>query len=56
MLVPVGEPQAMADAMHRVLSTPELQQQLLTGVRQHRQQFSFETTEVLFDQMISNIP
>lgn len=53
VLVPVGDPQAMADAIHRVLDDSALQQQLLADVREHRRQFTFEATEVLFDEMIN---
>ncbi len=54
LLVPVGDVEAFAEAMHRALSDEVLQGTLLQQVQRHRQQFLFSHTEVLFKKLITN--
>lgn len=52
LLVPVGDAQAMADAIHRLLSDETLRQQLHSQAEKHYQTFLFESTLRLFKQLI----
>lgn len=52
LLVPVGDAQAMADAIHRVLTDEPLQQQLLARAASHQKNFLFESTLQCFDQLL----
>lgn len=52
LLVPVGDAQAMAEAIHRLLSDETLQQQLHSQAEKHHQVFLFESTLKLFKQLI----
>ena len=52
LLVPVGDAQAMAEAIHRLLSDEALRQQLHSQAEKHHQVFLFESTLNLFKQLI----
>jgi glycosyltransferase involved in cell wall biosynthesis len=52
LLVPVGDAQAMAEAIHRLLSDETLRQQLHSQAEKHHQVFLFESTLNLFKQLI----
>ena len=52
LLVPVGDAQAMAEAIHRLLSDEALRQQLHSQAEKHHQIFLFESTLKLFKQLI----
>ena len=52
LLVPVGDAQAMADAIHRVLTDKSLQQQLLVHAAMHQENFLFESTLQRFEQLL----
>jgi len=55
LLTPVGDVQAMAEAMHHALTDKTLQSQLLVNLQEHRQQFMFCHTEKQFKQLINDI-
>lgn len=55
ILVPVGNAQAMAEAIHKALTDPSVQGQIRAGMEKHRQLFSFEYTKTMFDQMINEM-
>ena len=55
MLVPVGDAQAMAKAMHRMLTEKDLQAEIAENVKRHRIHFMYEETIREFDDMINNI-
>jgi glycosyltransferase involved in cell wall biosynthesis len=55
LLTPVGDVQAMAEAMHTALTDKALQAQLLANLQEHRQQFMFCHTEKLFKQLMNDI-
>lgn len=55
LLVPVADAQAMAEAMHKMLTDTSLQHQIKSGMEKHRYLFSFEYTKAVFDQMIKEI-
>jgi len=53
VLVPVGNPQALAEGMHSALSDDDLRNRLLERLRTHRWHFTFETTQRLFFQAVN---
>lgn len=55
LLTPVGDEQAMAEAMHKMLTDKALQTQYLASLQEHRQLFMFSHTEKLFKQLINDI-
>ncbi len=55
LLVPVGDAQAMAEAIHRMITDKSLQEETLLQMKQHRQHFLFEETEQLFYKMIKEV-
>lgn len=55
LLVPVGDAQAMADAIHRLLTDEALQEKILAQLKQHRRHFMYEETERLFDELIFEV-
>lgn len=52
VLTPVGDAEAMAAAMHRLLTDTELQEQIKKGMRKQQYQFSFEATDRQFDRLV----
>ena len=56
MLVPVGDAQAMAEALHKVLTDPALQDRLLQAGQRHRQKFTFEVIQQQFEALIAPYP
>lgn len=52
VLTPVGDAEAMAAAMHRLLTDTELQEQIKEGMRKQQYQFSFEATDRQFDRLV----
>ncbi len=55
LLVPVGDANAMAEAVHRMLTERELQEETLEQLKLHRQHFMFEETERMFYKMIKEV-
>ncbi len=55
LLVPVGDAQAMAEAIHRLLTDKDLQAEVLKQITLHRKHFMYEETESLFDEMIKEV-
>ncbi len=55
LLVPVGDAQMMAEAIHRMLTDKNLQIETLHQLRRHRQHFMFEETERMFYNMIKEV-
>lgn len=53
LLVPVGDADALAEAMHQALTDAALQARLREGLRQHRELFTFGHTEKQFKQLIN---
>ncbi len=53
LLVPVGDVDAMANAMCRLLTDSQLQQDILEQVRLHQRLFLFESTSSLFNEAIT---
>lgn len=54
LLVPVGDAQAMADALQHLLTDETLRKQLLINAEQHQQRFLFESTRKQFEDLIHN--
>ena len=54
-LVPVADAQAMAEAIHKMLTDTSLQNQIKSGIEKHRHLFTFEHAKKMFDQMINEI-
>lgn len=52
LLVPVGDAQAMAEAIHRILTDESLQQQVLADAACHQKNFLFESTLQRLEQLI----
>lgn len=52
VLTPVGDAEAMAAAMHRLLTDTELQEQMKEGMRKQQYLFSFEATDRQFDRLV----
>ena len=52
LLTPVGDAEAMAAAMHRLLTDTELQEQIKKGMRKQQYLFSFEATDRQFDRLV----
>lgn len=52
VLTPVGDAEAMAAAMHRLLTDGELQEQIKKGMRKQQYLFSFEATDRQFDALL----
>lgn len=52
VLTPVGDAEAMAAAMHRLLTDTELQEQIKEGMRKQQYLFSFEATDRQFDRLV----
>ena len=52
VLTPVGDAEAMAAAMHRLLTDTELQEQIKKGMRKQQYLFSFEATDRQFDRLV----
>jgi glycosyltransferase involved in cell wall biosynthesis len=52
VLTPVGDAEAMAAAMHRLLTDTELQEQIKKGMRKQQYLFSFEATDRQFDALL----
>ncbi len=55
MLVPVGDARAMADAMHRMLTEKDLQEETRLQLREHRRHFMFKETEHIFYELIKEL-
>ena len=55
LLVPVGDAQAMAEAMHRLMTDTALQESIRHGVAQQQQTFTFETTERQFQELVRQV-
>lgn len=55
LLVPVADAQAMAEAIHRLLTDTSLQSQIKSDIEKHRYLFTFECTQMMFEQMINEI-
>ncbi|MBP3512249.1 MAG: glycosyltransferase [Prevotella sp.] len=53
LLVPVGDADAMASAIHRLLTDGELQADILANVRMQARRFTFDTTGPLFEDIIT---
>lgn len=56
LLTPVGDEQAMAQALHQLLTDKELQKTLHQHILQHKNLFLFESTGKLFDEVITPRP
>ena len=54
LLVPVGDGQAMADAVYRLLTDESLQKSVLSCVEQHLLAFTYEETQRKFNQIIKD--
>jgi glycosyltransferase involved in cell wall biosynthesis len=54
MLVPVGDAEAMAEALHKVLTDAGLQERLHEGIRKQQRAFSFETIERQIDALLAS--
>lgn len=52
VLTPVGDAEAMAAAMHRLLTDTELQERIKKGMRKLQYLFSFEATDRQFDALL----
>jgi glycosyltransferase involved in cell wall biosynthesis len=52
LLTPVGDATAMADAMHRLLTEPDLQKRIREGMARRYRYFTFEETGKLFDALL----
>ena len=52
VLTPVGDAEAMAAAMHRLLTDTELQERIMKGMRKQQYLFSFEATDRQFDALL----
>ena len=52
LLVPVGDAQAMAEAIHQLLSDQQLQQQICSQAERHQEQFLFKSTLKRFKELI----
>ncbi|MBQ6422581.1 MAG: glycosyltransferase [Prevotella sp.] len=52
VLTPVGDAEAMAAAMHRLLTDGELQERIKKGMRKQQYLFSFEATDRQFDRLV----
>lgn len=52
VLTPVGDAEAMAAAMHRLLTDTELQERIKKGMRKQQYLFSFEATDRQFDALL----
>ena len=52
VLTPVGDAEAMAAAMHRLLTDTELQERIKKGMRKQQYLFSFEATDRQFDRLV----
>lgn len=52
VLTPVGDAEAMAAAMHSLLTDTELQEQIKKGMRKQQYLFSFEATDRQFDRLV----
>lgn len=52
VLTPVGDAEAMAAAMHRLLTDGELQERIKEGMRKQQYLFSFEATDRQFDALL----
>ena len=52
VLTPVGDAEAMAAAMHHLLTDTELQEQIKKGMRKQQYLFSFEATDRQFDRLV----
>ena len=53
LLVPVGDAEAMADALYRLLTDEALREQLHTSAEEHQRLFLFESTRRQFDEVIN---
>ncbi len=54
LLVPVGDADGMASAMHRLLVDRQLQDDILANVRVQARRFTFDATGPLFEKIIHN--
>lgn len=52
VLTPVGDAEAMAAAIHRLLTDTELQERIKKGMRKQQFLFSFEATDRQFDRLV----
>lgn len=52
VLTPVGDAEAMAAAMHHLLTDGELQERIKKGMRKQQYLFSFEATDRQFDRLV----
>lgn len=52
VLTPVGDAEAMAAAMHSLLTDTELQERIKKGMRKQQYLFSFEATDRQFDRLV----
>lgn len=55
LLTPVGDAQAMAEAMHRLLTDKKLQTEIIGNVQRHRAHFMYEKTLEAFDNLITEV-
>ena len=55
LLVPVGNVELMADAMHKLLTDETLRTDLLKNASEHQQRFLFESTQRQFDEVINKM-
>ena len=55
VLTPVGDAEAMAAAMHHLLTDTELQEQIKKGMRKQQYLFSFEATDRQFDRLVKSL-
>ena len=55
LLIPVGDAQTMAEAMHKLLTDKVLQTEILKNVQQHRLHFMYEEVLQKFDYLISEV-
>ena len=53
VLTPVGDAEAMAEAMHRVLTEPLLQQQLAEGRQEQARRFTFDEADKTLERIFS---
>ena len=52
LLTPVGDAEALAEALHRVLTDESLQATILAHAKEYKQQFLFDHAGKLFDEVI----
>ena len=52
LLTPVGNTEALAEALHRILTDESLQAAILAHAKEYKQQFLFNHAGKLFDEVI----